>query len=257
MNRASDIRLGYHVDMADSISIDFGRPISLFPLPGVVLLPHTVQALHIFEPRYRQMVEDCLAVMDGDDYMTADHIAIASLEPKLQDGSSANHQQPPLKPAVCIGQIIQHEPIAGGRHNILLQGVCRARIDSIDEPEHDRLYRQAYLKPIGAPHVAAPPMLQVREEIRSALTCSCLHRLQSARTIVNWLDREDLPTHAIIELASFLLIKDETARYGFLEEGDPVHRASMLQDELDNLHRLVQLAEQQGSSDWPKGLSWN
>ena len=40
--------------------VDFNRPIPLFPLSCVSLLPHAVQGLHIFEPRYRQMVEDVL-----------------------------------------------------------------------------------------------------------------------------------------------------------------------------------------------------
>ncbi|MHC4869969.1 MAG: LON peptidase substrate-binding domain-containing protein, partial [Planctomycetota bacterium] len=50
--------------MSETISIDFNEPIALFPLSGSVLLPHAPQALHIFEPRYRQMVEDCLEVME-------------------------------------------------------------------------------------------------------------------------------------------------------------------------------------------------
>src|SRR5262249_42211923 len=39
----------------------FGGIARLFPLPNVVLFPNLLQALHIFEPRYRQMTEDALA----------------------------------------------------------------------------------------------------------------------------------------------------------------------------------------------------
>ncbi|MFQ5804508.1 MAG: LON peptidase substrate-binding domain-containing protein [Candidatus Methylomirabilales bacterium] len=35
--------------------------IAIFPLPNVVFFPHTLLPLHIFEPRYRQMLADCLA----------------------------------------------------------------------------------------------------------------------------------------------------------------------------------------------------
>ena len=43
--------------MAEVISVNFSKPMPLFPLPEVVLLPHAIQPLHIFEPRYRLMVE--------------------------------------------------------------------------------------------------------------------------------------------------------------------------------------------------------
>ena len=40
---------------------DFAGTARLFPLPNLVLFPHVMQPLHIFEPRYRQMTADALA----------------------------------------------------------------------------------------------------------------------------------------------------------------------------------------------------
>ena len=53
---------------------DFSTPISLFPLPNVVLLPGSTLPLQIFEPRYRSMVGDVLG--EGDPVM-----AMALLKP--------------------------------------------------------------------------------------------------------------------------------------------------------------------------------
>ena len=41
--------------------IDAGSPLPIFPLPNVVLFPNVFLPLHIFEPRYREMVADALA----------------------------------------------------------------------------------------------------------------------------------------------------------------------------------------------------
>jgi Lon protease-like protein len=48
--------------MSDSITLaNFGGIARLFPLPHLVLFPQVVQGLHIFEPRYRQLMADVLA----------------------------------------------------------------------------------------------------------------------------------------------------------------------------------------------------
>ena len=44
----------------DPNPIEFSCPIPLFPLPNCVLFPGVVQPLHIFEPRYKEMIADAL-----------------------------------------------------------------------------------------------------------------------------------------------------------------------------------------------------
>ncbi len=96
---------------------DFSGKVRLFPLPNLVLFPHVVQPLHIFEPRYCDMLADAMA---GDRL-----IAMALLE----EGWESNYQRKPrIAQAACVGKIISHTPTEDGRHNILLVGVKRARI---------------------------------------------------------------------------------------------------------------------------------
>ena len=110
---------------------NFSGRVRLFPLPNLVLFPHVVQPLHIFEPRYCEMLEDSLS---GDRL-----IAMALLEP----GWEVQYQKaPPIASVVCIGKVITHAPTADKRHNILLAGLRRARI--IKEVDcKERSYRQA------------------------------------------------------------------------------------------------------------------
>ncbi len=57
---------------------DFAGKVRVFPLPNLVLFPHVMQPLHIFEPRYRELLEDALA---GDRLIT-----MALLDPRLAEG---------------------------------------------------------------------------------------------------------------------------------------------------------------------------
>ncbi len=102
----------------------------LFPLPNLVLFPHVVQGLHVFEPRYRQMMTDALA----DDRLIAPIL--------LQPGWEEEYEETPAIEAVaCLGQIAWHESLPDGRFNLRLRGLSRIRI--VEEVQTDKLYRVA------------------------------------------------------------------------------------------------------------------
>jgi Lon protease-like protein len=89
----------------------------VFPLPGVVLFPGTALPLHVFEPRYRAMMEAC----------TAEHqvMAVALLKP----GYEADYEgRPPLHPVCGAGRIVSSERLPDGRWNLVLQATDRVRI---------------------------------------------------------------------------------------------------------------------------------
>jgi len=232
--------------MTDTIQINFGKAVPLFPLPGAVLLPHAVQQLHIFEKRYRQMVDDCL---DG-----AGQIAMASFAGRERSASAGPAA---LRQAVCVGQIIHHLPYADGRHDILLQGICRARIVRVIEPEGQRLYRTAMLRPLEKLDDHPPTMPRERRQLRSLLRGPQLKRLRGVDNLMEWFDREGVPTHALLELIGFSLLGDGELRYRLLAEASPHQRAAIIRDELRNLARLIRAADRQPFRDWPKHMSWN
>jgi uncharacterized protein len=88
------------------------RRISIFPLPGAILFPGMQLPLHIFEPRYRDMIGDSLA----RDRM------IGMVQPKGQGGN------PPLFEVGCLGRIGDVEAMEDGRYNVILEGLQRFTI---------------------------------------------------------------------------------------------------------------------------------
>ena len=97
---------------------DFDNEVRLFPLPELVLFPGVMQGLHIFEPRYREMMEDAI---QSDSLIT-----MASLKPEAAHKFSLD--EPPIFETVCIGKIVTHSQTNDGRYNLLLVGAKRARI---------------------------------------------------------------------------------------------------------------------------------
>ena len=105
----------------------------IFPLPGVVLFPGVFLPLHIFEPRYREMVADAL---------TTDRLIGMTL---LRDGWQEDYEgRPPVFGVGCSGLITHCEKLPDGRYNIVLRGLDRFRIVSED---HSRTYRRARIQP--------------------------------------------------------------------------------------------------------------
>jgi Lon protease-like protein len=119
-----------HEKLLPSAFSGLGR---LFPLPNLVLFPAVVQPLHIFEPRYRQLMADAL----GDDRLITMALLKAGWEAEYES-------RPAIHDVVCIGQVFNETRLGDGRYNLLLHGLGRARV--LDELPRDRLYRVARLE---------------------------------------------------------------------------------------------------------------
>jgi uncharacterized protein len=94
----------------------------LFPLPNVVLFPNVFLPLHIFEPRYRDMVADAIT---GDRML-----GMVLLRPGWEQDYDG---RPPVFPIGCSGLITHVEQLADGRYNIVLRGFERFRILAEDQ----------------------------------------------------------------------------------------------------------------------------
>ncbi|MBX7491922.1 LON peptidase substrate-binding domain-containing protein [Qipengyuania sp. 1NDW9] len=88
------------------------RRLSIFPLPGAILFPGLQLPLHIFEPRYRELVGSALA---------KDRL-IGMIQP--QRGGEGS----PLYEIGCVGRIGDVEALEDGRYNIVLEGEARFRV---------------------------------------------------------------------------------------------------------------------------------
>lgn len=89
--------------------------IAIFPLAGALLLPRSRLPLHIFEPRYLQMIEDCLKTSGR---------LIGMVQPNVIPG----REGPGLQTIGCAGRITQFSETEDRRYMITLAGVCRFRV---------------------------------------------------------------------------------------------------------------------------------
>jgi Lon protease-like protein len=122
----------------------------LFPLPNVVLFPNVFLPLHIFEPRYREMVADAI----DSDRMIGMVLLKAGWEHEY-DGS------PSVYPIGCSSVITHVERLDDGRYNIVLRGVERFRIL---EENYERRYRRALIEPLAERTLAAEDRASLRHQ---------------------------------------------------------------------------------------------
>jgi Lon protease-like protein len=95
-------------------SIDLPDTIPVFPLPGALMLPRARLPLHIFEPRYLAMIEDC---------MKTPHRLIGMIQPRATPGGEAR-----LQAIGCAGRLTGFSETEDGRYMITLSGASRFRV---------------------------------------------------------------------------------------------------------------------------------
>ena len=172
----------------------------LFPLPNVVLFPNVFLPLHIFEPRYREMVADAVA----SDRM----IGMVLLRPGWERDYEG---RPAVYPVGCSGVLTHVERLSDGRSNLVLRGLERFRI--VDE-DHERSYRRATIEPLRERMLDAEDRAAIRRQratLESMLapppdrvgTDSTMPPSMSDEDLVNalaqYLDLEALEKQALLE----------------------------------------------------------
>jgi Lon protease-like protein len=110
----------------------FPSSLPIFPLPTVVLFPNVFLPLHIFEPRYRQMIADALA---GDRI-----IGMVLLKPGFEDNYEG---RPPIFGTGCSGLITHVERTEDGRFNLILRGLEKFIVHGEEDPAEGTQYRRA------------------------------------------------------------------------------------------------------------------
>jgi Lon protease-like protein len=203
--------------------------IPIFPLPEVVFFPETVLPLHVFEPRYRQMITDSLA---GDRWL-----GVVMLRP----GWEKDYQgRPPVHDVAGAGEIIQAEMLADGRYNILLDGRMRVRILS-EEPPDGRLYRVARAERVDDRGPAPgdrtfPGRLQ---ELRAAHARLLLALGQSHPDVVGRLTVAGASPGTVIDRIVSAVVPDAEVRQRLLETTDVSERLDLAVGALGDLLTMV------------------
>ena len=212
----------------------------LFPLPQVVLLPRAILPLHVFEPRYRAMLKDCLR--------THGALAVVQLaaEPGRRFDSEPDSNPEPERPRIAriagAGLVIEHEPLSDGRWNILVQGMARV---SLEELPFEGPYRRA----------RATVLEDADDVLVSDADVTAL--LHAASAFANEVRKRDpafsfrLPElrspGALADLCAFHLVISPEARQAVLEDLDPRTRVLRVLQEL-SAQRLELMGHSSGGA---------
>ena len=182
------------------------------PLPNAILFPRVLLPLHIFEPRYRQMVQDAAA---GHEI-----IGMALLR---GDWQKRYHENPDIFETGCAGKIVNVESLPDGKFNILLHGL---REFSVRRHIFEKPYRQAEVSWRIGGHAALSDgcragLVQLLGEFLRATPSSQAHRLLHDRSLSDEL---------LVNFFSFALGIEPLEKQGLLEAATLAARAERLSE---------------------------
>jgi ATP-dependent Lon protease len=187
----------------------------IFPLGQVALFPNALLPLHIFEPRYQAMLKDCLE--------THGALAIAHVE---DPADVDEHENPRISSIAGAGVIVEHEPLPGGRANIVLRGVARV---ALHELPFVAPYRRA--RAVVLPDRESPMKSTDRAALlgaASAFASAVRRHDPSFRFEVP----TDLGEAALADACAHHLMVDPAARQRVIEESDIAERVRLVTSEL-------------------------
>ena len=179
--------------------------LSIFPLAGAILFPGLQLPLHIFEPRYRELVGSALA---------RDRL-IAMIQPhSMAEGA-------PLFDIGCVGRIHDVEALEDGRYNIVLEGVARFRL--VRELDVPTPFRQ-----IEAELLTEPDGDVLSAAERAALEDEAQHFAERQHYSVDWESVIRLDDESLVNGMSQIAPFDTAAKQALLESPDLSSRCSLL-----------------------------
>lgn len=197
----------------DSLRVPDTVPV--MTLPDTVFFPQALLPLHIFEPRYRQMLRDVLA---------RDRLfAVAQLDQSDSDGDEPAHS------IACVGIVRACQKAEGETSNLLLQGICRVEIQRIVREDP---YRLIAVRPLTTVAGGSHSQLEVeRLEVMRLLNLRRRLGTPAPKGMTQFLESiEDFDTFA--DLAAFNLCDNGAYKQKLLEELDTRRRLQLFATQL-------------------------
>lgn len=171
--------------------------IPVMVLPGVTLFPHTLLPLHIFEPRYRAMLEEAL----GDSRMLA--MAMS------RDGGGREVE--PIAGAGLVRACIRNED---GTSNLILQGISRVRFTGWEQTDPYRIARIERLPSTEGKPVDLAPQVTRLHALCSRFKEQGIELPAQFEAYLNQIT----DIGVITDLVASTLIADPSVRQSLLEE---------------------------------------
>ena len=204
---------------------DLPDTIAVFPLPGALLLPRSRLPLHLFEPRYLQMLEDALKTPQR---------VIGMVQPNPYPG-----RETALHTIGCAGRVTQFSETEDGRYMITLAGISRFRI--LKEVEGFTPYRRCEVSWEGFSRDLGRTERDPQFDRDSFL--NLLDRFFSARDLsTDWDSIKDADDELLINSLSMLPDFDPEDKQALLE-------APSLTTRRETLVTLIEFALRGGASE--------
>jgi Lon protease-like protein len=205
--------------VSDPVRMNTQR-ISIFPLTGAIIFPNMQLPLHIFEPRYRDLVSDSLA-RDRK---------IGMIQPNGQGN------QPPLFRVGCLARIQDVEAMDDGRYNIILEGVQRFSV--IKELDVTTSFRQVEAELWNEDEIGET--LSLAE--RASIEIESRRFAESQGYSVDWSAVSQLDDYSLVNAIAQIAPFDFAAKQALLE-------ARGLSDRADTIIQLMQFFGRRDGSD--------
>lgn len=192
--------------------------VPLITLPNTVFFPQALLPLHIFEPRYQQMLRAVLA--------TNRIFAVARLDP-AQAGKTGAHE--PAHAIATVGIIRACQKAEDDTSNLLLQGISRVSITQIIR---ERPYRLISVQPLACTAGGSHTQLEImRLEVLRLLQLRRRLGAPAPKGMTQFLESiEDFDTFA--DVAAFNLCDDGAFKQKLLEELDTRRRLQLFAEQL-------------------------
>ncbi len=188
-------------------------------LPSTVFFPQALLPLHIFETRYRQMLEDVLLY---------DRLfAVARMDPTPSNTATFE----PLSYIATIGIVRASQEKNDATSHLLLQGLCRVEIIDIvcEEP-----YRTVSIRPLATANTAASGELEfLRANIMHLLDIRQRLGVAVPKGMTQFLETIDDPD-TFADLAAFNLCNNNCIKQKLLEELDTRRRMMLFSKHLNS-----------------------
>ncbi|MDG1116181.1 MAG: LON peptidase substrate-binding domain-containing protein [Flavimaricola sp.] len=205
--------------------IDLPDIVPVFPLPGALLLPRSRLPLHLFEPRYLQMLEDV---------MKTSHRLIGMIQPYDAPGQNGK-----LHSIGCSGRLTAFSETEDGRYMITLSGMSRFRI--VKEVEGFTPYRRCEVAWNGFERDLGPT--ETDTQFDRAEFMNLLGRFFDDRGLsTDWESLQEAEDELLINSLSMLCPFDPEDKQALLE-------APSLSTRRETLVTLIEYALRGGTND--------
>jgi Lon protease-like protein len=198
--------------------------VAVFPLPNLVLFPGTRLSLHLFEPRYRQMMADCLREPQP-------LLAVAQLKPGWQ---ADYYGRPALYEVAGVGRVVRHALRNDGTYDIELLGLGRVRLRELPAEQSYRRAAATLLEE-RSPEQGLPRSELAALLGQAAQVVQLAARANPGTKVELLASSRDAPERLLDKLAD-QFVSDPEQRQALLETLDTAERLDQLKQAISGLH---------------------